>query len=89
METIPIYVPVNEMNIETGKGYWADTKAKFRQSERHCRCCNEVAYSLRMFFNEKFNWKTFKMVLIVFDTLALQVFYPIVMFSLMYQKSVL
>ena len=42
-----------------------------------------------MFLHEKFNWVTFKNMLIVFDTLALQVFFPIVMLSLMYQKSVL
>ena len=42
-----------------------------------------------MFFNSKFNWKTFRMVLIVLDTLALQAFYPIVMFAIAYHKIIL
>jgi hypothetical protein len=42
-----------------------------------------------MFFNSKFNWKTFRMVLIVLDTLALQAFYPIVMFAMAYHKIIL
>lgn len=42
-----------------------------------------------MFLNNKFNWKTFRMALIVLDTLALQAFYPIVMFAIAYHKSIL
>jgi hypothetical protein len=42
-----------------------------------------------MFFNTKFNWKTFRMILIVLDTLALQAFYPIVIFAMAYHKSIL
>jgi hypothetical protein len=29
MKTVPIFVPANEMSIETGLGYWDDFKAKF------------------------------------------------------------
>ncbi len=30
--TVPIYVPANQMNIQTGNGYKADIIAKFWQS---------------------------------------------------------
>lgn len=42
-----------------------------------------------MFFNNKFNVKTLRMVFIVLDTLALQAFYPLVMFAMAYHKSIL
>ena len=89
MRTVPIFVPANEMSIESGLGYWEDVQAKFWTTERHFRSCNEISYSIRMFFNHKFNWKTFRMVCIVLDTLALQAFYPIVMFAMSYHKSIL
>jgi hypothetical protein len=42
-----------------------------------------------MFFNSKFSWNTFKIVLIALDTFGLQVFYPIVMLAIAYHKSIL
>ncbi len=42
-----------------------------------------------MLLNSRFHWKTFKMVLILLDTFALQVFYMIVMIALPYHKSIL
>lgn len=34
---VPIFIPFNQLNIQTGKGYLEDIKAKYWQIERHAR----------------------------------------------------
>lgn len=53
----PIYVPFNQVNISTGNGYCADTKARFWQAERHAKGVSDVAYCFKQFFNSSFKWK--------------------------------
>ena len=42
-----------------------------------------------MFFQSKFNLKTFRILLVIFGDLAIQAFYPFVVISSIYQKSML
>lgn len=53
----PIYVPFNQVNISTGNGYCADTKARFWQAERHAKGVADVAYCFKMFLNQPFKWR--------------------------------
>lgn len=34
-ETVQIYIPFNQLNLITGKGYWADFVARVTQARRH------------------------------------------------------
>ena len=89
MVTKPIYVPFNQMNIATGKGYFADMKARFWQAERHAQGCADVAYNIGMFFRNTFAVKNFLLVLIVLDTCVLPAIIPWMFFSLNYQSWIL
>jgi len=57
--SVPIYIPFNQVNIATGKGYFKDIEAKFWQTERHGRAITDVSYALSMFFKNPFNWRSF------------------------------
>ena len=57
MKTCPIYTPFNQVNIETGKGYWEDIKARFWQAERHAKGVADVAWCLKMLLNQPFKLK--------------------------------
>ena len=56
---IPIYIPFNQLNIQTGKGYVADIKAKYSQIERHARAVAEIGYTILMVMRNKFSFKSF------------------------------
>lgn len=58
VRTVDIHVPFNQVNIQTGKGYWEDVAARFWQAERHARGCADAAYVLKMFFSKPFNLRT-------------------------------
>ena len=57
IKTVPIYIPFNQVNISTGRGYWEDMKARFWQAERHARGVADVAYNFKMIFNNPFKIK--------------------------------
>ena len=59
MESYPIYASFNQVNIQTGKGYFADIEARFWQAERHARGVADVAYSINMVVRQPFNFKAF------------------------------
>jgi len=88
-ETVAIYVPFNQLNLETGQGYMADMQARFWQAERHSRMFDDIPYTINMLKKEKMNWKTIRMALIVFETLLSIAFLPVVFLSLMFQQRVL
>ena len=63
MMNVPIYVPFNQVNVQTGKGYLADVEARFWQAERHAQGCADVAYNINMLLRTKFcSLKSFLMV---------------------------
>ena len=88
-EAVPIYVPLNQLNLETDQGYMADMQARFWQAERHSRMFDDIPYTINMLLKEKLNWKTFRMALIVFETLGSIAFLPVVFLSLMFQQRML
>jgi hypothetical protein len=57
IETYPIYASFNQVNIQTGKGYFADIEARFWQAERHARGVADVAYNINMLIREPFNFR--------------------------------
>ena len=48
--TVPIYIPFNQLSLETGKGYFRNIKARFGQALRHTRGVSDAAYCLNMLF---------------------------------------
>jgi hypothetical protein len=58
VRTIDVHVPFNQVNVQTGNGYWADVTARFWQAERHARGCADAAYALKMLFTKPVNWRT-------------------------------
>ena len=62
--SVPIYVPFNQVNVQTGNGYWSDVEARFWQAERHAQGCADVAYNFNMLLKTKFF--SFKSLLIVY-----------------------
>lgn len=35
VKTCPIYIPINQLNLTTHQGFWADFKARMLQAKRH------------------------------------------------------
>lgn len=58
VRTVEIHAPFNQVNVQTGNGYWADVSARFWQAERHARGCADAAYVLKMLFSKPFHWRT-------------------------------
>jgi hypothetical protein len=48
VKTYSIFVSFNQVNIQTGDGYFADISARFWQAERHGRGVADVAYCCKM-----------------------------------------
>lgn len=61
---VPIYVPFNQVNVQTGKGYMKDVEARFWQAERHAQGCADVAYNINMLLKTQL-W-TFKSILMTY-----------------------
>lgn len=59
IETVCIYACLNQVNIQTGKGYFADVEARFWQAERHARGVADVAYNINMLIREPFCFRAF------------------------------
>ena len=52
--TRSIYVPFNQLSLQTGQGYLSNIKARFSQSLRHTRGVADAAYCLNMLFKTRF-----------------------------------
>lgn len=61
---VPIYVPFNQVNVQTGEGYVSDVMARFWQAERHAQGCADVAYNLKMVGKTKV--RSFKAFLVIY-----------------------
>lgn len=59
VKTIFLHTSFNQVNIQTGDGYFADISARFWQAERHARGCADAAYCINMLLTKKVNWRTF------------------------------
>lgn len=58
IRTVDLHIPFNQVNVQTGNGYWEDVMARFWQAERHARGCADAAYVLKMLFSRPFHWRT-------------------------------
>ena len=87
--TVPIYVPFNQVNISTGRGYWEDMKARFWQAERHARGVADVAYNMKMIFNNPFRIKHLLVFYLVLETFLITATLPWICISLNYQSRIL
>lgn len=86
---MPIYAPFNQLNLATGGGYCADLEARFWQAERHARGLGDIAWTIKMFLNQPFNWRTSWMCMVVFEIFFLPAFIPWIFLSLTYQSQIL
>lgn len=85
----PIYACFNQVNIETGNGYWADLKARFWQAERHAKGVADVAYSMKMLLNQPFRLKNIVLFYHVLEAFIITALVPWVTISLNYQQYIL
>jgi hypothetical protein len=84
-----IVAPFNQSNIETGKGYLANIKARFWQGERHAQGCADIAYSLNQLIKNPTLWKGYAMFYIVLESFIIPAILPWIYISQFYQKLVL
>lgn len=73
------------MNINTGKGYWADVKARFWQCERHCEGCCTFYYSMKQFKNSKNKLAGLKLMAYMLDLYTTGILVPWVSASMLIQ----
>lgn len=59
VRTFPIFIPFNQLGIQTGEGTLSDLKAQFWQMERHIRGCVDFSYVLNMICKKKIEWRAF------------------------------
>lgn len=81
VETVPIYTPFNQLNIQTGNGAIKDIKAKFWQVERHARGVADVSYSIGMMLKNKINLKSFWTTISLIENFFLPIVTPWVIIS--------
>ena len=83
--TVPIYVPFNQLSLQTNKGHIADIKARFWQAERHTQGVADVAYNMKQLFKNPFHFKNLVLVYFVFETFVLSATIPWCMLSLIFR----
>ena len=66
VKVIPVYAPVNQLSINTGKGYKADFLARFHQAKRHCQCQIEVSYNFVHLLKKKLSLRGFHVFYTIF-----------------------
>jgi hypothetical protein len=86
---VPIFTPFNQLNIQTGKGYIDDCKAKFWQLERHGRALMEMGYCILMFFRKSFTAKSLLVIYVAFDNFLMPIFIPPTFFAIQIQDQFL
>lgn len=53
VRTFPVFIPFNQLCVQTGEGFLSDVKAQFWQMERHLRGCLDFSYVLNMMCKRK------------------------------------
>jgi hypothetical protein len=76
IKTVCVHTPFNQVNVQTGNGYYEDVMARFWQAERHARGCADVAYVLKMLFTRPFNIRTTLISYHVLECFLLPAFIP-------------
>jgi hypothetical protein len=76
VRTVDLHIPFNQVNVQTGKGYWEDVMARFWQAERHARGCADVAYVLKMMFSEPFHLRSWMFSCYVLECFILPTLIP-------------
>ena len=76
VKTVPIFTPLNQLNIQTGNGALADVKDKFWLVERHARGVADIGYCLNMLSKNKWRLKTVWMTLSLLENFFLPVVSP-------------
>lgn len=85
---VAIYTPFNQLNIQTGNGYFEDVKAKFWQLERHGRALIDMGYCLLM-FKKSFSLKSLLLIFVVFENFLMPIIIPYAVFSIVIQDRLL
>ena len=86
---VPIYVPFNQVNVQTGEGYIQDVEARFWQAERHAQGCADVAYNLQMIQKTKLvTLKSLTMVYYILECFCLPALVPWVGISSFLQNNI-
>lgn len=86
---VPIFIPFNQLNIQTGNGYVADIKAKFMQLERHARGLIEIGYCFLMTFRSSSKFCSFSALLFLLDNYLMPIFLPYPVASVIFEDRVL
>ena len=89
IEAIPIFAPFNQLGIQTGKGYWADIKARFWQAERHARGVSDVPYNINMLIKRPMRWRTLVAAFHVIESYMLPALIPWALTAMTYEYNIL
>lgn len=55
-KTCPIYVPINQLNLATHEGYYADFKGRIEQAKRHAQDQVQLSYNFVNFLHSPINF---------------------------------
>ena len=89
VESYPIYAAFNQVNIQTGKGYFADMEARFWQAERHARGAADVAYSFNQIVRSPFSFRAFLLVYQIREAYILPGIVPWAVVAMNYESNIL
>ena len=81
-KTIPIYIPFNQLSLETGEGYLKNIKARFLQALRHTRGVADAAYCLNMLFKTRFRVRNLFLTILVLEVYLVAALVPWALFAL-------
>ena len=81
VSTVSVFTPFNQLNIQSGQGYWSDVGKRFWQAERHGRGCADAAYCLKKVKEVGLCWRTFLIVYQVLEITTLPAVVPWCMIS--------
>ena len=84
VETIHIYAPFNQVNIQTGKGFLEDVKARFWQAERHARGVSDVSYNINMLIHKPLRFRTFLVAFQVLECFIMPAVVPWALLAMTY-----
>lgn len=77
MRCVPVYVAFNQLNVQVGRSYWGNLRAKFWQMERHFEGVTDVAYSIKMMVKHRvFSWRAITMVYSTIEAFSVAITVP-------------
>ena len=89
VQTVPIYVPFNQLSLQTGGGVWSQFKARFWQNQRHGEGLTTIAYSLKMLFDSPLRFRSIYLIFSLFQSHLVSPILPWIFVSLTFQFQIL